>query len=97
MGRREGIFIRRRACGWRSYGCDIVRGAALARALRPYRLPIGSGRVALLAGGSFGDARVMALDTRGRVLGYGFGEGETRAISICPGATRSAELVELAR
>jgi hypothetical protein len=35
----------------------------------------------------------MALDARGRVLGYGFGEGETRAISVCPGATRSAELV----
>ena len=93
VGRREGIFILRRAGGWRSYGCSIVRGSALARALRPYRRPVGSGRLALLAGGSFGDARLMALDSRGRVLGYGFGEGETRAISICPGATRSAELV----
>ena len=44
VGRREGIFIRRRAGGWRSYGCDIVRGSALARALRPYRRPLGSGR-----------------------------------------------------
>jgi hypothetical protein len=35
----------------------------------------------------------MALDARGRLLGYGFGEGDTRAISVCPGALRSAELV----
>jgi hypothetical protein len=92
VGRREGIFILRRAGGWRSYGCSIVRGSALAQALRPYRRPAGSGRAALLAAGSFGNARVMALDARGRVLGYGFGEGETRTISVCPGATRAAEL-----
>jgi hypothetical protein len=92
-GRREGIFIRRRPGGWRSDGCSIVTASALERALQPYRRPAGSGRAALLAAGSFGDARLMALDTRGRVLGYGFGEGETRAVSVCPGALRSAELV----
>jgi hypothetical protein len=97
VGRRQGIFIRRRAGGWASYGCSIVPGSALARALRPYRRPVGSGRVALLAGGSFGDARVMALDARGRLLGYGFGQGETRAISVCPGAGRSVELVATPR
>jgi hypothetical protein len=93
VGRRQGIFIRRRAGGWRTDGCSIVQASALTRALRPYRRPAGSGRLALLAAGSFGDARLMALDARGRVLGYGFGEGETRAISVCPGATRVAELV----
>jgi hypothetical protein len=93
VGRREGIFIRRRSGGWRSDGCSIVKGSALEQALRPYRRPLGSGRAALLAAGSFGNARIMALDARGRVLGYGFGEGETRAISVCPGAARFAELV----
>ena len=93
VGRRQGIFIRRRAGRWRTDGCSIVEASALARAMRPYRRPLGSGRLALLAGGSFGEARVMALDARGRVLGYGFGEGETRAISVCPGGLRSAELV----
>jgi hypothetical protein len=93
VGRRQGIFIRRRAGRWVSDGCSIVQASALTRALRPYRPPAGSGRLALLAAGSFGDARLMALDARGRVLGYGFGEGETRAISVCPGAARSAELV----
>jgi hypothetical protein len=93
VGRRQGIFIERRGGWWRTNGCSIVDAPALGRALRPYRRPVGSGRVALLAGGSFGDARVMALDARGRLLGYGFGQGETRAISVCPGALRSAELV----
>jgi hypothetical protein len=93
VGRREGMFIRRKGDGWRTDGCSVVKASALERALRPYRRPTGSGRVALLAAGSFGNARLMALDERGRVLGYGFGEGETRAVSVCPGATRSAELV----
>jgi hypothetical protein len=93
VGRREGIFIRRREGGWQSDGCSIARGTDLERALRPYRRPVGFGRAALLAAGSFGNARLMALDARGRLLGYGFGEGETRGVSVCPGATRSAEFV----
>ncbi len=93
VGRREGMFIRPRGDGWRTNGCSVVKAAALEAALRPYRRPLGTGRLALLAAGSFGNARLMALDARGRVLGYGFGQGETRAISVCPGATRSAEVV----
>jgi hypothetical protein len=93
VGAREGIFIRRRPSGWVTDGCSIVTASALERALRPYRRPLGSGRVALLAGGHFGDSRVMALDARGHVLGYGPGRGETRRISVCPGALRAAELV----
>lgn len=93
VGRREGIFIRRRSGSWSSDGCSIVKGSAMERALRSYRRPTGAGHAALLAAGSFGNARLMALDTRGRVLGYGFGEGETWAVSVCPGAGRSTELV----
>ena len=93
VGAREGFFIRRRASGWVTDGCSIVEGSATERALCPYRRPFGSGRLALLAGGHFGDARVMALDLRGRVIGYGRGRGETRDISVCPGALRAAELV----
>jgi hypothetical protein len=93
VGARQGIFIRRRASGWVTDGCSIVEGPAMARALRPYRRPLGSGRVALLAGGHFGDSRVMALDARGRIIGYGQGRGEARDISVCPGALRAAELV----
>ena len=97
VGARQGFFIRRRASGWVTDGCSIVEGSAMERALRPYRRPLGSGRLALLAGGHFGDSRVMALDSRGRVLGYGPGRGETRDISVCPGALRAAELVVAGR
>ena len=93
VGARQGFFIRRRPSGWATDGCSIVEGPAMERALRPYRRPLGSGRLALVAGGHFGDSRVMALDARGRVLGYGPGRGETRDISVCPGALRAAELV----
>jgi hypothetical protein len=53
--------------------------------------------VALLAGGSFGDARLLALDGGGRILGYGFGEGAVRRISVCPGSQAAAELVDRGR
>jgi hypothetical protein len=92
VGARQGIFIRRRASGWVTDGCSIVAGSAMERALRPYRRPLGRGRLALLAGGHFGDSRVMALDARGRVIGYGQGRGEARDLSVCPGALRAAEL-----
>ena len=39
----------------------------------------------------------MALDLRGRVVGYGFGRGETRGISVCPGARRVAEFATAGR
>jgi hypothetical protein len=39
----------------------------------------------------------MALDRRGRILGYGFGHGNVRRISICPGSQVAAELVERGR
>src|SRR5918992_1465728 len=34
---------------------------------------------------------------RGRVLGYGFGQGAVRRISVCPGARLAAELVDRGR
>jgi hypothetical protein len=39
----------------------------------------------------------MALDLRGRILGYGFGGGEARQISVCPGSRVAAELVARGR
>lgn len=78
---------------WKTNGCSIADHQEFRRALRPYPPARGRGRVALLAGGSFGSARVMALDQRGRILGYGFGEGEVRNISVCPGSLLAAELV----
>jgi hypothetical protein len=94
VGDRLAAFVRRRSYGWLSSGCNVVDPAELERALRPYPRALGRGRLALLAGGSFGTARTLALTARGRILGYGFGEGEVSQISVCPGGGRAAELVE---
>ncbi len=48
---------------------------------------------ALLVGGEFGPARVMALDGQGRLAGLGPGEGAVVAMAGCPGGRRSVELV----
>ncbi len=93
VGERLAAFVRKRSYGWLTHGCSVVDAAEFDRALRPYPRGRGHGRLALLAGGRFGDARVMALNDRGRILGYGFGAGEVQQISVCPGAQLAAELV----
>ena len=93
VGERLAAFVRRTRGGWVSNGCSVVDPDEFERALQPYPRGRGQGRLALLAGGRFGDARVMALDGRGRVLGYGFGDGEAQQISVCAGSRRAVELV----
>jgi hypothetical protein len=97
VGRRVGLFLHRTRRGWTGNLCGLARPSELARATGPYPPPLGRGRLALLAGGSFGDARLLALDRRGRILGYGFGEGAVRRISVCPGGRVAAELVDRGR
>jgi hypothetical protein len=96
-GRRVAAFLNRTRGGWTTNLCSLVKPAELERATRPYPRPRGRGRLALLAGGTFGDARLMALDPRGRILAYGFGEGLVRRISVCPGSRVAAELVDRGR
>jgi hypothetical protein len=96
-GQRVGAFVRPVRGGWVTNLCSLAEPGELERALRPYPRPLGRGRVALLAGGSFGEARLMALDRRGRILGYGFGQGAVRRISVCPGGRVAAELVDRGR
>lgn len=96
-GQRVAAFLQRTREGWATNLCSLARPSELERALKPYPRPLGRGRVALLAGGSFGDARLLALDRRGRILGYGFGQGTVRRISICPGSRAAAELVDRGR
>jgi hypothetical protein len=93
VGERLAAFVRRGRGRWTTHGCSIVDPSEFQRALTPYPRARGRGRLALLAAGSFGDARVLALDRRGRILGYGPGQGEVREISVCPGEHRAAELV----
>lgn len=93
VGERFAAFVRKRRYGWVTDGCSVVDPGDFERALKPYPRGRGQGRLALLAGGRFGDARVMALDERGRILGYGLGAGEVQQISVCPGGQLAAELV----
>jgi hypothetical protein len=97
VGRRVGAFLYRTRGRWSTSLCSLSTARELERATRPYPRPVGRGRVALLAGGSFGEARLMALDPRGRILGYGFGEGAVRRISVCPGGRVAAELLDRGR
>jgi hypothetical protein len=97
VGQRVGAFLYRTRGRWTTGLCSLSTAAELERATRPYPGAVGRGRVALLAGGSFGDARLMALDARGRILGYGFGQGSVRRISVCPGGRVAAELLDRGR
>ena len=49
---------------------------------------------AILIGGEFGTARLMGLDARGRLVGFGAGQGWVHAISVCPDGRRSVELAQ---
>jgi hypothetical protein len=97
VGDRVGTFLGRIRGVWTTGGCGLVSPVELEIAMRPYPRPRGRGRVALLAGGGFGNARLMALDDGGRILGYGFGAGSVRRVSVCPGSRVAAELVDLDR
>jgi hypothetical protein len=98
VGERAAAFVLRRGGSWTvAGGCSLVDPEELERAFRPYPRALGHGRAALLAAGSFGTARVMALDLRGRILGYGLGRGEARRISVCPGSLLATELVARGR
>ena len=94
VGRRIGLFLEREGDGWFGHLCwqvepeDLLAAAALPA-------PNGRGPVALFMGGRFGPARTLALDANGRTLAYGMGAGEVLDFSVCPGASRVAELVEL--
>ena len=93
LGARVGLFLEREGPNWRSNLCQQVDPDDLLAAAEPLPEPDGSGPVALLVGGSFGDARTIALDEEGRVLAYGGGEGETLDLSVCPGGDRAIEFV----
>lgn len=94
VGEPIGAFLYREEGRWTTNLCNLVDRADLDRALVPFPPALGRGTSALLVGGNFGGARLMALDRRGRILGYGLGRGEVTRISVCPGSRRSVELVD---
>ena len=70
-----------------------VSDSIMREVTSPFPAPDGRGDARLVIGGSFGETRVLALDRAGRILGYGYGEGDVQELSICPGARVAIESV----
>jgi hypothetical protein len=94
LGASVGLLLERRLGRWTSSLCSQVAPARLRAAARPLPRPDGRGPIVLLAAGSFGEYRTLALDARGRTLAYGGGGGIATEVSPCPGSRRAVEVVE---
>ena len=95
VGSRIGLFLERRDARWTSSLCWQLDADELLAAAGPLPPPTGRGPVTLLVGSRFGPVRTIALDALGRTLAYGRGKGTVTHISVCPGARRIVEAVEL--
>ncbi|HEV2756248.1 MAG TPA: hypothetical protein VG318_10800, partial [Actinomycetota bacterium] len=77
---------------WWSSGCSVRDPERLREAAAPLPAPDGRGPVRVLAGGSWGEVGHLALDGRGRTLGYGVGDRRVVELEACPGAGAFLEL-----
>ena len=78
---------------WRSGLCGQIEPDKLRTAAAPLPAPDGQPPAALVVGGGFGEARLLALDRHARTLAYGYGAGDTTQLSVCPDGNRILELV----
>ena len=92
VGGRTGLFLTRDGSRWTSSLCAQIEPDRLLEAAQPLPPPLG-GPIALLLGGRLGPARTVALDTHGRTLAYGNGDGETALLAVCPRSQRAVEAV----
>jgi hypothetical protein len=92
-GQAVGVFLDRRGGRWRSGLCGQIEPGRLRAAAAPLPAPDGRAPAALVVGGSFGEARLIALDRQARTLAYGYGAGATTGLSVCPGGRRVLEVV----
>jgi hypothetical protein len=92
-GERVGVLLYEEKGEWHGGLCTQIGPGELLAAAGPLPAPEGIGPVTFLVGGSFGEKRLLALDDRGRTLGYGGGRGETLALGICPGSRVAVESV----
>lgn len=86
VGQRVGLllYVTKRGA-WSSSLCSTVDPDELIAATQPLPAPDGTGPIRAVIGGNFGEARLIAIDDRGRTLAYGWGEGTTYAVAMCPG------------
>jgi hypothetical protein len=92
-GTTGGLFLERDDGFWRSNLCKTERPDRLRDAAQPFARPNAKGPPRLLLGGSFGEVRVIALDTHGDIAGYGYGDGDALLMSLCPGGETSTEVL----
>src|SRR5687768_10351425 len=94
IGDQDGLLLERDAQGrWSGNLCQMRSEAHLAAGTEQMPAPDGEPPARFLVGGGFGGPRTAALDARGRVVGYGDGPGDVRALDLCGGATSAVELV----
>jgi hypothetical protein len=92
-GEAVGVLLYRHQGTWQSGLCGQIEPDKLRAAAAPLPAPDGQAPAALVVGGSFGEARLLALDRHARTLARGFGAGRTTHLSICPGGNRLLEAV----
>jgi hypothetical protein len=98
VGQRIGLLLYTADDGaWASGLCSQVDPDVLVRAARPLPPPDGVGPVRFVVGGNLGENRLMALDRKGRTLGYGAGEGYAQDVHVCAGATVVLEAAVVGR
>lgn len=93
-GESYGLFLelRDKDAAWSSSLCRQVSPRTMREAASPLPAPNGEGPIEMIVGGSFGEAQTMALDARGRTLGYGFGGTDVSLVDVCPGRERALEI-----
>lgn len=86
-GDRLGLLLSGRRRPWELGLGSLISRRDLIRGTAPFPRPNGSGPVALLVGGTYGKATLLALDRRGRTLAYGF-LPPGGPMAVCPGSAR---------
>jgi hypothetical protein len=94
--RPSGILLHRWRHGWSSGLCSQIDPDELRSAVAPLQVSPHAGPAIALAGGSFGEAQVAALDAGGRVVAWGWGRGVTYSVSVCAGGDVALEHVTAA-
>ena len=98
IGQRIGLFLDSADDGaWTSGLCSEIDPDVLMQAAQPLPPPDGEGPVRFVVGGNLGENRLMALDRKGRTLGYGAGDGAAQDLDVCPGASTMVETATVGR
>ena len=92
IGGRTGLFLTLAEGRWLSSLCQQIAPEDLRAAAEPLPEPDGSGPIAMLVSGSYGEAGIVALDGEGRTLAYGEREPDSGLLHVCPGSQRFLEI-----